>query len=82
MADRKDFSQENARIIDEEVKRIIQKMEGKAEELLKSNHSKLDALVEGLLDNESLFKDEIDEILEVGANSGAEYDNNRKSGVA
>jgi cell division protease FtsH len=64
MAEPKDFSEETARIIDEEVRRIIQAMEAKASEILTSNREKLDALTEGLLENESLSGEEIEEILE------------------
>jgi cell division protease FtsH len=63
MAEPKDFSEETARIIDDEVRRIIQEMEEKAKEILTSNRDGLDALTEGLLDNESLSREEIDEIL-------------------
>lgn len=38
-------------------------MEEKARKLQESNRDKLDALAEGLLDNESLSREEIDEIL-------------------
>jgi ATP-dependent Zn protease len=38
-------------------------MEEKARELLESNRDKLDALAEGLLENETLSSEEIDEIL-------------------
>jgi cell division protease FtsH len=63
MAEQRDFSEETARLIDEEVRRIIQEMEEKARELLESNRDKLDALAEGLLENETLSREEIDEIL-------------------
>jgi cell division protease FtsH len=63
MAEPKDFSEETARIIDEEVRRIIQEMEAEASEILTSHREKLDALTEGLLENESLSGEEIEEIL-------------------
>ncbi len=65
IAEHKDFSEETARLIDEEVRRIIQEMEDQAREILTSNREELDALVEGLLESESLAKEEIDEILGV-----------------
>lgn len=62
-AEPKDFSEETARIIDEEVRNIIQETEKVARELLESNRDELDALAKGLLENESLSKEEVDEIL-------------------
>jgi cell division protease FtsH len=63
MAEQRDFSEETARLIDEEVRRIIQEMEEKAREFLESNREKLDALAEGLLEHETLSREEIDETL-------------------
>lgn len=64
MSEPRDFSEETARLIDEEVRRMIREMEDKAKEILESNRDKLDALAEGLLDKETLSGEEIDEILE------------------
>ncbi len=66
MAEPRDFSEETARLIDEEVRRIIQEMEDKASQLLESNRDKLNALSEALLENESLSKEEVEEILGSG----------------
>lgn len=44
IVERKDFSEETAQLIDEEVRKIIQDMECKAIEILKFNKDKLDAL--------------------------------------
>jgi cell division protease FtsH len=63
MTQQKDFSEETARLIDEEIRRIIRDMEEKAREILTSHRGQLDALAEGLLENETLSKGEIDEIL-------------------
>jgi cell division protease FtsH len=63
MADQKDFSEETARIIDEEVRNIVQDMEHKAIKILKSNRDKLDALVQSLLEDESLSKEEVDQVI-------------------
>ena len=64
MSEARDFSEETARLIDEEVRRMIQEMEEKAAHLLESNRDKLDGLAEALLEHESLSREEIDEILE------------------
>jgi cell division protease FtsH len=63
MAQQKDFSEETARIIDEEVRRIVQEMEERAGEILESNREQLDGLAEALLERESLRQEEIDEIV-------------------
>jgi len=67
MADQKDFSDETARIIDEEVRNIVQDMEHKAIKILKSNKDKLDALVQSLLEDESLSKEEVDQVISLNA---------------
>lgn len=63
ISDPKDFSEETARTIDEEVRRIIREMEEKAGEMLTSKRDKLDALAEGLLEHEALSREEIDGML-------------------
>lgn len=69
MASQKDFSEETARLIDEEVRKIIQDMENTAMEILNSNKEKLDALVQSLLENESLSKEEVDRLLDLNGES-------------
>ncbi|RKZ04140.1 MAG: ATP-dependent metalloprotease, partial [Candidatus Hydrothermota bacterium] len=56
-------SEEIARLIDEEISRIVREAEAKAREILTKNIDKLHALAEALLQKETLDKDEIDEIL-------------------
>jgi cell division protease FtsH len=63
MAEARDFSEETARIIDEEVRRIVQEMEGKAEKTIDSNRDKLDTLAEALMEHETLEKEEVDQLL-------------------
>jgi len=50
-------------------------MENKAIEILKSNKDKLDALVQGLLDHESLSKKEVDELIGLNAEPDDEKEN-------
>lgn len=64
LAQEKDFSEHTARIIDEEVQRIVEEMEGKAEDLLEGNRDKLDSLARALLENETLENEDVDRILE------------------
>ena len=65
MTEQRDFSEETARLIDEEIRTIVQDMEKKAGEILNSNREKLDALAEALLEHETLDKDEIDGLLDL-----------------
>jgi cell division protease FtsH len=59
----RDFSEETAAIIDEEVQRILREADQRAYELLESHRSDLDRLVEALLQKEELHFEEINEIL-------------------
>jgi cell division protease FtsH len=59
----KDFSEKTAQLIDEEVRRIIRDMEKKAGDILASHREKLDGLADGLLEQETLSKEEIDKIV-------------------
>ena len=59
IAEPKDFSENTARIIDQEVLRILQDMENKAIETLKQNRDKLDILVESLLEHETLTRQDV-----------------------
>jgi len=63
MAEARDFSEETARIIDDEIRRIIREQEEKAEGLLDSNRDKLDTLAEALLEHEIMENQEIDQLL-------------------
>jgi cell division protease FtsH len=59
----RDFSEYTARIIDEEVQKIVQEMEQRAEEYLKPHKDKLDLLASALLKHETLDNKEVDEII-------------------
>ncbi len=63
MAQQKDFSENSAKIIDEEIQRIIMEMENKAIDLLKKNRDKLDALAHSLLEHETLENEDVDKLL-------------------
>ncbi|MBS3818142.1 ATP-dependent zinc metalloprotease FtsH [bacterium] len=63
MAQPKEFSEETARIIDEEIQKIVGDMENKAIKTLNENKDKLDRLAQGLLENETLEDKDIDRIL-------------------
>jgi cell division protease FtsH len=59
----KDFSEHTARLIDEEIQKIVGGMEQKAEETLTNNRHKLEALADELLKRESLTRNQVEKIL-------------------
>jgi cell division protease FtsH len=63
IAKHRDYSEETAILIDEEVKRIVEAQERRSEGLLKANMDKLHRLAKALLDREILDGAEIDDIL-------------------
>ena len=64
----RDYSEETAILIDEEVKRIVEGQERRAEGLLRGNVDKLHKLAKALLEREVLDSTEIDEILQMKKN--------------
>ncbi len=70
LAQPRDFSEHTQQIIDEEIHRIVSEMQQKAETLLYDNRTKLNALAEALLENETLNKKQIDWILEKVSDNG------------
>jgi cell division protease FtsH len=63
LTESRDFSERTARLIDEEIQKIVGDMEKKAGETLADNRGKLDALAGALLKNETLAREEVDKIL-------------------
>jgi cell division protease FtsH len=63
LAEHRDFSEYTAKLIDEEVQKLLQEMEKKAEKMLVSNRDQLDLLANKLLERESLSNEEVDELL-------------------
>jgi ATP-dependent metalloprotease FtsH len=59
----KPYSEETARVIDEEVSKIIEKAYLKSVDLLTSHREQLDKLAQKLLEKEVIFKDDLEEIL-------------------
>ena len=64
LAQSKDYSEETAGLIDEEVKRIIDKAYNTAKEILKTNMDKLTAVATVLLEKEKIDGEEFDAIFE------------------
>ena len=60
--EQRDFSEGTAKIIDEEVQRILIDAEQRAGELLRVNREKLDRLTDALLMHEELDTDEVDKV--------------------
>ena len=59
----KPYSEDTARVIDEEVSKLIETSYQRAIELLRSNKEKLTKLAEKLLEKEVIFKDDLEEII-------------------
>jgi cell division protease FtsH len=59
----RDFSEETAAIIDEEVQKILREADQKAYELLDKHRADLDRLVDALLEKEELNREEMEQIL-------------------
>ncbi len=83
LTEAKDFSEHTAQIIDEEIHKIVRGMEEKAKNVLKENRTKLDALAEALLENETLEKSQVDWILEkvTAGKNGKEEKEEVSSGI-
>ena len=63
MAQQKDFSEHAARLIDDEVRRLVSNQEKIAVRLLSANRERLEALAQALLEKEILNADEVREIV-------------------
>ena len=59
----KPYSEETARIIDEEVSVVIERAYDRAKEILSSHRDKLEALADSLLQNEVIFREDVERIL-------------------
>jgi cell division protease FtsH len=59
----RDFSEGTARIIDEEVQKLLREADEQAYDLLKRNRDKMERLVEALIQREELMREEIDQLL-------------------
>ncbi len=63
LAQAKDFSEHTARLIDEEIQKIVGGMERRAEEIIAKSRDQLDALAAQLLAHETLSRDDVERIL-------------------
>ena len=63
IAQHKDYSEQTAKLIDAEIKKLVLNAQKKAEEIIKKHIDKLHSLADALLEREILDGDEIDKIL-------------------
>jgi cell division protease FtsH len=59
----RDFSEETARIIDEEVQKLLQEADDRAFEILSSHRDEMERLMEALMQKEELYKDDLEQLL-------------------
>jgi len=63
LVEHKDYSEESAELIDQEVKKIIDECYLRAKKILEENYDKLNLLANTLLEKEVLTSDEVKKIL-------------------
>jgi cell division protease FtsH len=63
ISESRDFSEGTARIIDEEVQRILMQAEARATKLLEQNRTDLDRIAELLLQNEEIDREDMEKLL-------------------
>jgi cell division protease FtsH len=66
----RDYSDETARVIDEEVERILRQQEDRCRDLLRANRNGLDLVARALLEHETIEGAEVERLLEVARNGG------------
>ncbi len=71
----KDYSEETAKLIDDEVHKILTECEKRAEKIIKENEEKLHRLAKALLEYETLTGEEIDKVLK-----GEKIEKRKKNG--
>ncbi len=77
IARERDFSEQTARVIDEQVKRLILDLESQVSDRLRRNRHYLDALVAALLERETLESPEIERILDEADSTGTDSEKRR-----
>ncbi|MCX8516091.1 MAG: ATP-dependent zinc metalloprotease FtsH, partial [Alphaproteobacteria bacterium] len=60
---KKTLSDSTAKVIDEEVRKLVEQGEQSARDILKKNNHQLEAIAQGLLEYETLSREEIDDLL-------------------
>ena len=67
----RDYSDETARVIDEEVSRILSEQEDKCRDTLRQHRKGLDLVARALLEHETIDGAEVNRLIKVGANGDA-----------
>ena len=67
----RDYSDDTARVIDEEVERILREAEDRCRQLLTENRNGLDLVAQALLEQETIDGSEVVRLIELGANGHA-----------
>ncbi|MFP3900278.1 MAG: ATP-dependent zinc metalloprotease FtsH [Acidimicrobiia bacterium] len=71
LAHTRDYSDETARIIDEEVERILRQQEDRCRQTLRENHNGLALVARALLEHETIDGEEVKRLIAVGAGQAA-----------
>lgn len=82
LTEHKNYSEQTARLIDEEIKKIIDQAYKKSEDIIKSKLDKLKILSSTLLEKEVLEVDEVKKILGVEDNKKEEVDNKNEENAS
>ena len=67
----REYSDDTARVIDEEVEKILRKQEARCRETLKAHREALDLVAKALLEHETIAGDEVLRLIEVSKNGSA-----------
>lgn len=67
----RDYSDDTARVIDEEVERILREAENRCRDLLREHANGLDLVAQALLDEETIDGTEVQRLIELGASGHA-----------
>jgi cell division protease FtsH len=70
----RDYSDETARVIDEEVEQILRTQEQRCRETLEANRRGLDLVARALLEHETIAGEEVHRLIELAANGGPIHD--------
>src|SRR5690606_40120457 len=62
----RDYSDETARVIDEEVERILREQEERCRQVLTENRNRLDLVARALLEHETITGDDVYRLVELG----------------
>jgi cell division protease FtsH len=63
----RDYSDETARVIDEEVERILREQENRCREVLTANRNGLDLVARSLLEHETISGSEVSRLIQLGS---------------